>query len=285
MTGTFVFGRYRQGTDFAPAGPPGQPPLLPVANTRRGIVDGVPDFGAGVRRRHADNRCTPAAGSPLDVPRRRVGSRHPRRPANRAIPALVRRLGFLPADVRVRDIGRAPAGSCGFTPALRRHYATDLLAPYGVEPGPLSPPGPGRWTSNAMAASRDLLGLHDFAAFSAGTGLARPPSATCAWTGPARATWSPPGSAPTPSAGRWWSLVVRCWPWGGPTRTRLVRNAAPSAAARSSDFAALRAADDRRRPSPDDQLAERIVVTRDLRAPLELARHEIGGLLTILAWM
>lgn len=83
---------------------------------------------------------------------------------------LVRRLArFLPPDVRVRGIVRAPAGFDARFSALRRHYVYRLsTAPHGVDPQD------GRfvaaWTRpldvEAMAtASQELLGLHDFAAF------------------------------------------------------------------------------------------------------------------------
>ncbi len=58
------------------------------------------------------------------------------RPADPEFLPLVRRLGrFLPEDVRVREITRAPAGFDARFSALRRHYAYRLsLAPYGVDP-------------------------------------------------------------------------------------------------------------------------------------------------------
>jgi tRNA pseudouridine38-40 synthase len=83
---------------------------------------------------------------------------------------LVRRLArFLPADVRVVDINRAAAGFDARFSALRRHYVYRLsTSPYGVQPQearfvtawsrPLD-------VEAMSAASRDLLGLHDFAAF------------------------------------------------------------------------------------------------------------------------
>jgi tRNA pseudouridine38-40 synthase len=84
--------------------------------------------------------------------------------------ALVRRLGkFLPADVRVLDIVRAPDGFDARFSALRRHYEYRLsTAPYGVEPDLARYVTP--WMRpldlEAMVeASRHLVGLHDFAAF------------------------------------------------------------------------------------------------------------------------
>ncbi len=83
---------------------------------------------------------------------------------------LVRRLArFLPADVRVLDINRAAAGFDARFSALRRHYVYRLsTAPYGVEPQDARyvTAWPRRLDVDAMsAASRDLVGLHDFAAF------------------------------------------------------------------------------------------------------------------------
>ncbi|MCX6487562.1 MAG: tRNA pseudouridine(38-40) synthase TruA [Mycobacterium sp.] len=84
--------------------------------------------------------------------------------------ALVRRLArFLPDDVRVRQISRAPAGFDARFSALRRHYVYRLaLAPHGAEPqdSRFVTPWPRALDLDAMAtASRSLLGLHDFAAF------------------------------------------------------------------------------------------------------------------------
>ena len=77
---------------------------------------------------------------------------------------------FLPARcARASTSVRAAAGFDARFSALRRHYEYRLsTAPYGVEPqqaryrdGVAAPTGRGR----DGAASRDLLGLHDFAAF------------------------------------------------------------------------------------------------------------------------
>ena len=84
--------------------------------------------------------------------------------------ALVRRLArFLPDDVRVREISRAPAGFDARFSALRRHYVYRLtLAPHGAEPqdSRFVTPWPRALDIDAMVtASHSLLGLHDFAAF------------------------------------------------------------------------------------------------------------------------
>jgi tRNA pseudouridine38-40 synthase len=83
---------------------------------------------------------------------------------------LVRRLArFLPVDVRVRDIGRAAPGFDARFSALRRHYVYRLsTAPHGVDPQQARyvTGWPRPLDVDVMAAaSRDLLGLHDFAAF------------------------------------------------------------------------------------------------------------------------
>jgi tRNA pseudouridine38-40 synthase len=83
---------------------------------------------------------------------------------------LVRRLArFLPADVRVVDINRAAAGFDARFSALRRHYVYRLsTAPYGVEPheARYMAAWPRPLDVEAMStASRELLGLNNFAAF------------------------------------------------------------------------------------------------------------------------
>ena len=83
---------------------------------------------------------------------------------------LVRRLGrLLPEDVRVLDATRAPMGFDARFSALRRHYEYRLsTAPFGVHPrqARFVTPWPRSLDVDAMiAASRELLGLNDFAAF------------------------------------------------------------------------------------------------------------------------
>lgn len=108
----------------------------------------------------------------VDVPADALPHAYPRtaRAGDAEFTPLVRRLaGFLPADVRVRDIERAPAGFDARFSALRRHYEYRLTtAPHGPEPQEARFVTP--WTRpldvEAMtAASRELLGLNDFAAF------------------------------------------------------------------------------------------------------------------------
>lgn len=108
----------------------------------------------------------------VDVPADALPHAYPRttRSGDAEFTPLVRRLArLLPTDVRIRDIVRAPAGFDARFSALRRHYTYRLsLAPYGVEPAEARFVTP--WTKpldlDAMAAaSRELLGLNDFAAF------------------------------------------------------------------------------------------------------------------------
>ena len=107
-----------------------------------------------------------------DIPVDRVAEAYPRnpRPGDGEFDPLVRRLAkLLPEDVRVRRIVRAPAGFDARFSALRRHYAYRLtLAPWGAEPDRTRFVTPWRRPLDlaAMAAASEmLLGLHDFAAF------------------------------------------------------------------------------------------------------------------------
>lgn len=108
----------------------------------------------------------------VDVPVDALGYAYPRhpRPGDPEFLPLIRRLArFLPEDVRVLEITRAPAGFDARFSALRRHYIYRLsLAPYGAEPhlARYVTPWPRHLDVPAMAAaSRELVGLHDFAAF------------------------------------------------------------------------------------------------------------------------
>ena len=188
---------------------------------------------------------------------------------------LVRRLGkFLPDDVRVREISRAPAGFDARFSALRRHYAYRLsLAPYGVDPlqSRFVTPWPRSLNIVAMAeASRALLGLHDFAAFC----RHRPGATTIRDL--QRLDWVREGDLLTAyvSADAFcWSMVrsvVGALLAVGEGRRELGWCAGLlTARQRSSDFAAA--------PArgltligvdypPDDQLAARTTTTRDVRS-------------------
>ncbi len=108
----------------------------------------------------------------VDIPVDALPNAYPRspRPTEAEFLPLVRRLGrLLPADVRIRRIIRAPAGFDARFSALRRHYVYRLsTAPYGVEPHQARyiTAWPRLLDVDEMTeASRNLLGLHDFAAF------------------------------------------------------------------------------------------------------------------------
>lgn len=108
----------------------------------------------------------------VDVPEAALAHAHPRtrRPGDTEFLPLVRRLArFLPADVRVLDVARAAPGFDARFSALRRHYVYRLsTAPYGVEPHEARyvTAWPRPLDVDAMTeASRELLGLRDFAAF------------------------------------------------------------------------------------------------------------------------
>ena len=108
----------------------------------------------------------------VDVPNDALAHAYPRttREGDSEFLPLVRRLSrFLPQDVRVLDIGRAATGFDARFSALRRHYVYRLsTAPFGVEPQEARyvTAWPRPLDVEAMsAASRDLVGLHDFAAF------------------------------------------------------------------------------------------------------------------------
>lgn len=108
----------------------------------------------------------------VDVPVDALPQAYPRtvRPDESEFGPLVRRLGrMLTEDVRVREITRAAPGFDARFSALRRHYVYRLTtAPYGVEPheARFVTAWPRPLDVEAMAAAtRELLGLHDFAAF------------------------------------------------------------------------------------------------------------------------
>ncbi len=107
----------------------------------------------------------------VDVPADAIPQAYPRKPRDEPeFRPLVRRLArLLPEDVRVHDVVRAPSGFDARFSALRRHYEYRLsTAPFGVEPqeARFVTPWPRPLDVDAMrAASRELQGLNDFAAF------------------------------------------------------------------------------------------------------------------------
>ncbi|WP_201408163.1 tRNA pseudouridine(38-40) synthase TruA [Mycobacterium paraintracellulare] len=188
---------------------------------------------------------------------------------------LLRRLGrFLPTDVRVVDIVRAPAGFDARFSALRRHYVYRLsTAPWGVQPQQARyvTAWPRPLDVEAMAtASRDLLGLHDFAAF------CRHRENATTIRDLQRLEWTREGDLITARV----SADAFCWSMvrslvgallavGEHRRPVSWCRELLSATARSSDYATA--------PAhgltlvgvdypPDDQLAARNLITRDVRS-------------------
>jgi tRNA pseudouridine38-40 synthase len=214
----------------------------------------------------------------VDVPAGAVAHALPRkhRPGIPEFQPLVQRLArFLPEDVRVLEITRAPRSFDARFAALRRHYVYRLsTAPYGVEPqlSRYVTAWPRPLDVDAMtAASKHLVGLHDFAAFCrfrAGATTIRDLQ---------RLDWDRDGDLITAHV----SADAFCWSMvrslvgavlavGGGRRDAEWCAGLLQATRRSSAFAAA--------PArgltlvgvdypPDDELEARIVVTRDIRTP------------------
>jgi tRNA pseudouridine38-40 synthase len=217
----------------------------------------------------------------VDVPGDALGHAYPRhrRPGEgesgeAEFDALVRRMAkFLPEDVRIIGIRRAPDGFDARFSALRRHYAYRLtLAPYGADPQQARyvTAWPRALDVDAMVtASKTLLGLHDFAAFC----RHRPGATTIRDL--QRLDWVRDGnllSAYVSADAFCWSmvrsLIGALLAVGEGRREPSWCATLLKAQGRSSDFAAapargltLTGVD----YPPDDQLAARISVTRDLR--------------------
>ena len=212
----------------------------------------------------------------VDVPTDALSNAYSRspRPHDPEFMPLLRRLGgFLPTDVRVLDIARAPAGFDARFSALRRHYQYRLsTAPYGAVPqlARYITAWPRPLDVGAMtAASRELLGLHDFAAF-----CRRREGATTIRE-LQRFDWTCDGdlvTAHVTADAFCWSmvrsLVGALLAVGEHRRTAEWCRELLTAKDRSSDFAAA--------PAhgltligvdypPDDELASRVLITRDLR--------------------
>jgi len=214
----------------------------------------------------------------VDVPVDALPNAYPRssRAGDAEFLPLVRRLGrFLPTDVRVLGIVRAPAGFDARFSALRRHYVYRLsTAPYGVEPHQARyiTAWPRALDLDAMtAASQHLVGLHDFAAF------CRQRDGATTIRDLQRLDWSRDGdliaARVTADAFCWSmvrSLVGALLAVGEHRRPASWCRELLSATDRSSDFAAAPAHGltlTRVDYPPDDQLAARILITRDLRSP------------------
>ena len=212
----------------------------------------------------------------VDVPVDAIPHAYPRtpRPGDPEFLPLVRRLSrLLPSDVRVTDIVRAPAGFDARFSALRRHYEYRLsTAPHGVDPQRARhvTAWPRPLDVDAMAAaSRELVGLHDFAAF------CRYREGATTIRDLQRLDWSRSGDLVTAyvtaDAFCWSmvrSLVGALLAVGEGRREPAWCADLLTASRRSSEFAAappqgltLVGVD----YPPDDQLEARITVTRDLR--------------------
>jgi tRNA pseudouridine38-40 synthase len=212
----------------------------------------------------------------VDVPADALPNAYPRSPRQTEpeFQPLVRRLGRLvPADVRVRQIARAPAGFDARFSALRRHYVYRLsTAPYGVEPQQARyiTGWPRALDVDAMQeASRNLVGLHDFAAF------CRHREAATTIRDLQRLDWSRDGdliTADVTADAFCWSmvrsLVGALLAVGERRRTPTWCRDLLKSTRRSSDFAAA--------PArgltlvgvdypPDSELQARTLITRDLR--------------------
>jgi tRNA pseudouridine38-40 synthase len=213
----------------------------------------------------------------VDVPLAALPNAYPRalRVGEPEFLPLLRRLGrFLPTDVRVVDITRAPVGFDARFSALRRHYVYRIsTAPWGVQPlqAHYVTAWPRPLDVEAMAAaSRDLLGLHDFAVF------CRHRENATTIRDLQRLEWTREGDLITAQV----SADAFCWSMvrslvgallaiGEHRRPVSYCRELLSATERSSDFAAapahglsLVAVD----YPPDDQLAARNLITRDLRS-------------------
>jgi tRNA pseudouridine38-40 synthase len=213
----------------------------------------------------------------VDVPDGALPNAYPRSPhaGDPEFLPLLRRLGrFLPADVRVLGIARAPAGFDARFSALRRHYEYRVsTAPYGVQPRQARyiTAWPRALDVDAMtAASRDLLGLHDFAAF------CRHRDGATTIRELQRFDWTRDGdliTAHVTADAFCWSmvrsLVGALLAVGEGRRTGAWCRELLTATGRSSDFAAAPAQGltlIRVDYPADDELASRTLITRDLRS-------------------
>ncbi len=160
------------GTEFAGwATQAGQRTVAGVIDDALATVFRVPVQVRAAGRTDSGVHATAQVGH-VDVPADALPHAYPRtpRPGDGEFGPLVRRLArMLPEDVRVLEICRAAPGFDARFAALRRHYVYRLsTAPYGVEPNDARfvTAWPRPLDVDAMAsATRELLGLHDFAAF------------------------------------------------------------------------------------------------------------------------
>jgi tRNA pseudouridine38-40 synthase len=264
------------GTDFAGwAVQEGQRTVAGVLDEALSTVFRVPVrlFAAG--RTDAGVHATGQVAH-LDVPADALSHAHPRRtrPGDAEFAALVRRLAkFLPDDVRVRGIVRAAAGFDARFSALRRHYAYRLSqAPWGCDPQQarfVTPWSRALDLEDMASASRILLGLHDFA------GFCRPRPGATTIRDLQRLDWVREGDLLTAYV----SADAFCWSM---VRSLIGALLAVGEGRREPDWCATlltaqhRSSDFAAAPArgltlvgvdypPDDELAARIAVTRDLR--------------------
>ena len=212
----------------------------------------------------------------VDIPTDALPNAYPRspRPHQSEFQPLVHRLGsLLPVDVRVRRIARAPTGFDARFSALRRHYVYRIsTATYGAEPHQARyvTGWPRAVDVDAMTtASRNLLGLHDFAAF------CRHREAATTIRDLQRFDWEPDGDLITAHV----SADAFCWSMvrslvgavlavGEHRRTADWCAELLTDARRSSDYAAAPARGltlVRVDYPPDSELQARTLITRDLR--------------------
>lgn len=213
----------------------------------------------------------------LDVPTDALRHAYPRspHPGEAEFLPLVRRLArFLPTDVRVLDVTRAPAGFDARFSALRRHYTYRLsTAPYGVQPqlARYVTAWPRPLDVHAMVeVSNEYVGLRDFAAF------CRPRHGATTIRDLQRLDWSRDGhlvTAHVTADAFCWSmvrsLVGALLAVGDGRRGKGWATELLTLTRRSSSFAAapargltLLGVD----YPPDDELAARTLVTRELRS-------------------
>jgi tRNA pseudouridine38-40 synthase len=265
------------GTEFAGwAAQAGQRTVAGVLDQALSTVFRVPVWLRAAARTDTGVHATGQVAH-VDVPVGALPNVYPRSPrtGDPEFLPLLRRLGrFLPADVRVRRIDRAPTGFDARFSALRRHYIYRLsTAPHGVEPQQARyvTAWPRTLDVEAMAvASRDLVGLHDFAAF------CRQRHGATTIRNLQRLDWSCDGdllTAHVTADAFCWSmvrsLVGALLAVGEHRRTPTWCRDLLTSAHRSSDFAAA--------PArgltlvgvdypPDSELQARTVITRDLRS-------------------
>jgi tRNA pseudouridine38-40 synthase len=264
------------GTDFAGwATQAGQRTVAGVIDEALSTVFRVPVVVRAAGRTDTGVHATGQVAH-VDVPASAVPLAYPRvrREGDPEFLPLVRRLAkLLTDDVRVRDIVRAPEGFDARFSALRRHYQYRLsTASFGVEPAEarfVAAWGKPLDLGAMRAASQDLLGLNDFAAF------CRPREGATTIRDLQRLDWERDGDAITAyvtADAFCWSMVRslvgallavgegRLDPaWCAGLLEQTSRSSAFAVApARGLTLVGVDY-------PPDDQLAARIAVTRDIR--------------------